>query len=119
MPKFIYVPQGCYAAITPDTPAEVIGLVTAGMDPCSHIIVANNATRAMVLCHVDHQTNLEDPANGLSSWIDKVCQDRDYQNLSISIGERPNQSRFIIENDIERTANGNCYNRALRIIGIE
>ena len=57
---FIDVPQGCYGIITHETPENIAGLVTSGMGPCSHIIVKNTNSNNMVLCHVDHATDLND-----------------------------------------------------------
>jgi hypothetical protein len=100
--KFIDVPQGCYAIITPKADENIIGMVTCGMDPCSHVIILNKSSKAMVLCHADHLTDLENQDHGVPTWIARVCPDRDYQNLIIDIGERANSPRFRIYDGLNR-----------------
>lgn len=73
MPRiFIYVPQQCYAVITPDTPEDVVGLCTDFLHVCSGVVVTANQSKYIFLCHADSSTNLFDSHNGLSSWIEQI-----------------------------------------------
>jgi len=104
MPQsFVYVPQGCYAEIintpTVKTPDDIIGLMTAGMDPCCHVIVANKETGHMILCHVDSVTDLTDVTHGIPAWVQKICPEGNYNNLIVNVGEKENASRFTSAKD--------------------
>ena len=87
--KLIYVPQGCFAEITCDTPHEIIGLVTSKMSTCCHITVINDKTGYMALCHADSLTDLENNVTGVPAWIRKACPSQeDYRHLRIHVGEK-------------------------------
>ncbi|MEK6734165.1 MAG: hypothetical protein AABY27_03575, partial [Pseudomonadota bacterium] len=88
MKKVIYVPQGGYAKIIRATPENqnVAGFITAGMDTCCHVIIANRITGYMVLSHADALTNLEDSRHGVLAWIMEACSNGNYENLVIDIG---------------------------------
>ncbi len=96
MKKVIYVPQGGYAKIIRATPENqnVAGFITAGMDTCCHVIIANRITGYMVLSHADALTNLEDSRHGVLAWIMEACSNGNYENLVIDIGENENNPRF-------------------------
>jgi hypothetical protein len=95
---FIYVPQGCYAEISPEmTPHNIIGLMTAGMQPCCHVLVANRITHHIILCHADTTTNLKHKQSGVPEWIKKVCPDENYENLIVNVGEKEDEARFSLE----------------------
>jgi len=71
--KFIYVPQQCYAVITPETnKREIAGLCTDGLNVCSGVIVSANKNRYVFLCHADDKVNLFDTTDGLPSWIRRM-----------------------------------------------
>ena len=118
MPKFIYVPQGCYAEIKPNTPADIIGLATAEMSTCSHVIVANRATGHLILCHADQKVDLENQLSGVPAWIRQVCPDGDYGNLVIDTGERQENPRFRLEENLEGTNYFSCFEKVKRGAGV-
>ena len=95
MSKIIYVAQGCYAVLSNinDQNRNIIGLVTSGVGPCCHIIIANSRTGIMFLCHADSLTNLEDEHHGVLSWVRRACPSGDYENLIIDIGENATHTR--------------------------
>ncbi len=116
--KFIYIPQGCYGIITPNTPNNVIGFVTAELSACCHVIVANSNGH-IVLCHADTTTDLSSAEHGISSWIKRVCPNGDYTNLIINIGESPDNPRFTIEGELEKTARNSYYTRVVTALDSE
>ena len=71
MPKFIFVPQHCYAIITPNTPKEYQGLMTSGLSDCTGVMISalDQEGRYACLCHADTATVLSDPDEGIPGWI--------------------------------------------------
>ena len=70
---FIEVPQGCYAVIKENSPSNIKGLLTTGLNICNCIIVTDKEHKNMVLAHVDgNHTNLLDKDHGLLSWIEQI-----------------------------------------------
>jgi hypothetical protein len=91
--KIIYVPQGCFAEITKDTPSDVIGLVASNISYCCHVAITNSKTGYIALCHADSITDLTNTDTGAPAWIKKAFPSGDYKDLKISIGESSEQSR--------------------------
>lgn len=70
----IKIPQKCYGYITPDTPSNIKGLFTDGLNTCSGItlLVHNTNNDYIFFCHADSQTNLASKTHGVPSWINKI-----------------------------------------------
>lgn len=83
---FVHVPQGFYAKITPETPVEVKGLYTTGINTCTCLIVTNEERTHMFLAHVDGLTmNISDESLGLNSWIKEIYRKSYTKNINIKI----------------------------------
>ena len=105
--KFIYVPQQCYAVITPETDKEVIaGLCTDGLNVCSGIVVNASRNRYIFLCHADDKVDLFDSRDGLPAWIRRV-QSMEKMDRTMSIE---------IRYDDSDTASSERYERRIREI---
>ena len=91
---FLEIPQGCYGEITPEAAAQGNYFIyTKGIETCCHVLVYNTQTNHTILCHADVCTNLADPEHGIKNFIEKVCPNRDWDNLKINIGEDNNYTR--------------------------
>lgn len=92
--KYIDIPQGCYAKITPATPQEVIGLATQKVLTCSHIIVVGKdqeeEVRYLSLAHADTLNDLEDVDHGLKCWIREAAQ---HGQVFVDVGENEETHR--------------------------
>ena len=79
---FLNIPQGCYAAITKDSPQELKGLFTDGLGPCSCLIITDKNRDNIYLAHVDDKAmNIADPNYGIAKWI----KDNNLTDLNIEI----------------------------------
>ena len=67
--QLIYVPQKCYAVITPDTDKSIVGLYTDGLSTCAGIIVKISSPSYTLLYHADARTDLSDEFEGLLGLI--------------------------------------------------
>jgi len=70
--KFIFVAQHCYAIITPETPGDVAGVFTEGLETCSGVILKASAKGCYFFCHADVDTLLNDPRDGIPAWINLI-----------------------------------------------
>jgi hypothetical protein len=79
----IFVPQKCYAYITPETPKHINALYTDGLNTCSGIIVKaqDNYGDYIFLCHADAYTDLSDNSHGIPGWVTKIPSN--LQNITI------------------------------------
>jgi len=68
-----YIPQGCYGVVRKEDAREVEGLCTGDMSVCIPLIV--KTTEGTMLFHVDPQTDLLDPDNGLAAIINREFPD--------------------------------------------
>lgn len=98
----MHVPQGCYGEVNPRANElevhEVVGLYTTGIGPCCHVIVRNKETNHTILCHADSITDLKDQNHGVPAWINKVCPQRDWNNLEVHIGEGEGRDNWRLSN---------------------
>ncbi len=93
---FLNVPQGCYAAITKNSPQKLKGLFTDGLGPCSCLIITDKNRDNIYLAHVDDKAmNIADPNYGIAKWI----KDNNLTDLNIEIhcgtGDRGNAIELI------------------------
>jgi hypothetical protein len=102
MPRFIIVAQGCYVEIDTTTPNDVLGLCTFGIYSCCPIIIVNQNSGYVGLCHADDNTALENQVCGVPAWIISACPKGDYHNLQIYVGEEQDSEYFMqVQRSIE------------------
>lgn len=70
--KFVFVAQHCYAIITPETPVDVAGAFTEGLNTCSGVMLKASARGCYFFCHADACTLLDDPVDGIPAWINLI-----------------------------------------------
>ncbi|HVY53748.1 MAG TPA: hypothetical protein VHA13_04440 [Gammaproteobacteria bacterium] len=72
--ELIYIPQKCYGILNIDTPNNIKGLYTLGLNTCSGIvaIAKSEDDKSIYFCHADTMTNLLDNNHGLPGWISKL-----------------------------------------------
>jgi hypothetical protein len=95
---FIHIPQGCYAKITPQTPANVAGLITEGLYTCTFLVVTNKYKSHLFACHIDYATNIEDRELGLPAWINeisKTAKENNYINIEIHYQKRQSEEKLL------------------------
>lgn len=70
----IYIPQGCYGVITPNTPLKYQGFYTTGLNTCSGLVVLATDVigRSLYFCHADTRTNILDAEHGVIKFIEKL-----------------------------------------------
>lgn len=68
----IYVPQGCYALIKPDTDPNVVGLWTHSIITCAGVILTNDNRSYTFLAHIDETSLLNNTEYGLPAWFNKM-----------------------------------------------
>lgn len=72
--KLIYVPQGCWAAITPNLSTEYQAIGTDGLQTCTGVIVKAKTQKCFFLCHASPLTDLLDRRDGIPAWIEIARQ---------------------------------------------
>jgi len=70
--EYIWVPQKCYAFITPDTPKEYGGLFARGLLTCSGVTITAAASGYVFLCHADAGTDFFDHNDGILTWLSRI-----------------------------------------------
>lgn len=85
MPRlYLFVPQGCYIEILPETIKDYIGLATNNMTKCSPVVVAT-AGHAF-LCHADTLTDVSDESFGVPAWVESIAKKTNFaEDKKISI----------------------------------
>ena len=71
----VEIPIGSYGYIIDgETPENVVGLITRGIETCCGITMqTNNEKNIYFLAHITQATDIEDENFGLLNWI-KICQ---------------------------------------------
>lgn len=70
--QLIFIPQGCYGVITPDTPQHIVGMYTDGLGNCTCLMVTTPTRDMCYLAHIDGFFNFKEQ---LIEWI-KTIKDR-------------------------------------------
>ena len=93
----VEIPIGSYGYIIDgETPENVVGLITRGIETCCGITMqTNNEKNIYFLAHITQATDIEDENFGLLNWI-KICQEKlkctEIENLKIEIHHGKNDT---------------------------